>query len=178
MDSINENQPEQNHENLSASEAVKKIRTLVNKADTCFFCTASHSGGSNGVRPMSIQEVDEEGTLWFLSASDSHKDQEIALDPSVKLYFRGSGHSDFLYISGHAAVSKDRSRIKELWSPFLKVWFTGGEDDPRISVIRVEPVEGYYWDNKHGNAVAAAKMLFGAVVGKTFDDSIEGTLSV
>jgi hypothetical protein len=35
----------------------------------------------------------------------------------------------------------------------------------------------YYWDNKHGSAVAGVKMLVGAVVGKTLDDSIEGKLA-
>jgi general stress protein 26 len=50
------------------------------------------------------------------------------------------------------------------------------EDDPRISVIRFTPQSGYYWDNKHGNLVAGAKMTVGALVGKTLDDSIEGRL--
>ena len=60
----------------------------------------------------------------------------------------------------------------------LRTWFTEGEDDPRITVIKVTPTEGYYWDTKHGNAVAGVKMLVGAVVGKTLDDSVEGRLKV
>jgi hypothetical protein len=51
-------------------------------------------------------------------------------------------------------------------------------DDPRITVIKVTPTEGYYWDNKHGNAVAGAKMMIGAMIGKTLDDSIEGKLDL
>jgi general stress protein 26 len=66
--------------------------------------------------------------------------------------------------------------IKELWEPILKTWFTDGVDDPRITVIHVKTNEGYYWDNKHGNAVALMKMAAGAVLGKTMDDSIEGRL--
>ena len=68
--------------------------------------------------------------------------------------------------------------IEELWEPLLKTWFTEGIDDSRITVIKVESVEGYYWDTKHGNAVAFVKMAAGALVGKTMDDSIEGTLKV
>ena len=60
--------------------------------------------------------------------------------------------------------------------PLLKTWFTEGEDDPRITVIAVDPLGGYYWDNKHGKAIAGIKMLVGAATGKTLDDSIEGTL--
>ena len=51
---------------------------------------------------------------------------------------------------------------------------TGGEDDPRITVIRVRPTGGYDWDNKHGSLIAGAKMLVGAALDKTLDDSIEG----
>ena len=50
------------------------------------------------------------------------------------------------------------------------------EHDPRITVIRVTPNEGYYWTTKHGKAVAGVKMLVGAAIGKTLNDSIEGRL--
>ena len=75
-----------------------------------------------------------------------------------------------------ASFAYGEAVIKELWNFTLKTWFTEGEHDPRITVIQVRPVEGYYWDNKHGNAVAGAKMLVGAVIGQTLDDSIEGTI--
>ena len=74
-------------------------------------------------------------------------------------------------------MSRDRKRIKDLWKSVLKVWFTEGENDPRITVIGVRPTGGYYWDNKHGSAVAGIKMLVGAAIGKTLDDSIEGELA-
>ncbi len=176
MDSINKNQPEENREDLSGRKAISKMKDLVEDAESCFFSTMSATGPSGGVRPMSVQECDDHGALWFLSASDSHKNREIEADPRVKLFFQGSKHSDFLSLSGRASISRDKAKIKELWKPVLKVWFTEGEDDPRITVIRVDPEDGYYWDNKHGNAVAGVKMLIGAAIGKTLDDSIEGTL--
>jgi general stress protein 26 len=178
MDSINKNQPEDNHKDLSRAEAAKKIKELAEKAESCFFCTAIGIGESSGARPMSVQKVDEQGNLWFLSATDSHKNKEIAIDPEVKLYFQGSAHSDFLQLNGHASISMDKVKIKELWKPVLKTWFTEGENDPRISVIKITPSAGYYWDNKHGKAVAGIKMLIGAAIGKTLDDSIEGKLKV
>jgi general stress protein 26 len=178
MDSINKNQPEVNHENLSGSPAIDKLKDLIDKAKSCFFCTHTHAGDSNGVRPMAVQKVDEEGNIWFLSADDSHKNHEIDDEPFVKLYFQGSAHSDFLYLNGRATVSKNKQMIDELWEPVMKTWFTEGKEDPRISVIKVTPEEGYYWDTKHGMAVSAIKMLIGAATGKTLDDSIEGRLTV
>ena len=175
MDSINAQQPEKNHEDVSGKAAVKRIKSTVKKADTCFLCTAvSTGGGSGGTRPMSVQDVDDQGNLWFLSANDSHKNQEIAQQPDVRLFFQASDHAGFLALTGTATISTDRQKIKQLWEPILKTWFTGGQDDPRITVIKVRPSGGYFWDNKHGTLIAGAKMLVGAAIGKTLDDSIEG----
>lgn len=176
--SINKNQPEHNRKDLTAHEAVDEIRGIVNKAETCFFCTTVVKGGSNGARPMTVQKVDESGDIWFLSASDSSLNEELAVDPSVQLYFQGSKHSDFLHLSGHASISRDQLKINEFWDPIMKVWFTEGINDPRITVIRVTPSEGYYWDTKHGGLVAGVKMMIGAMIGKTLDDSIEGKIKL
>lgn len=178
MDSINKNQPEDNFDNLNSGEAINKIKEIVKNAETCFFCTSNGRGLSEGKRPMSVQKVEDDGSLWFLSAKDSHKNEEITINPDVNLFFQGSKHSDFLSLSGKASISYDKQKIDELWNPLLKTWFTEGKNDPRISLIKVSPEEGYYWDTKHGNAVAGIKMMVGAVVGKTLDDSIEGKISV
>nr|MBA4168073.1 pyridoxamine 5'-phosphate oxidase family protein [Chitinophagaceae bacterium] len=141
MDSINKQQPEDTQKPLQGKEAADKIRELAEKAKTCFFCTDLRSGSSFKTRPMSVQKIDDQGSLWFLSASDSRKDQDINTDPSVQLFFQGSAHSDFLTIYGMATVSRDKAKIDELWEPLMKTWFTEGKDDPRISVIQVTPSE-------------------------------------
>ena len=178
MSSINDQQPEHTHENLTGAAAVERIKILVDKARTCFFCTTPLAGNVGGARPMNVRQVDDAGHLWFLSASDSHQNEEIAADPAVTLYFQGSSHSDFMQLRGQATISRDRAKIHELWEPLIKTWFTGGEDDPRITVIEVVPETGYYWDTKHGTFVAGIKMAIGALTGKTLDDSMEGQLNL
>jgi general stress protein 26 len=178
MSSIDGNQREDNYEDLQGQQAVKKIKEMVEQAENCFFCSAVSAGEESGDRPMNVRQVDDEGNLWFLSANDSRKNQEIARDPAVKLYFQGSKHADFMQLNGRASISTDREKIKELWTPLVQTWFTEGMDDPRITVIKVTPTEGYYWDTKHGLAVAGVKMLMGAVLRKTMDDSVQGKLDV
>lgn len=178
MDSINKEQPEDNYKDLFGEEGAQKIKELVNKAGSCLFCTEIKTGQAFATRPMSVQKLDDNGTLWFLSAVDSHKNEELTRDNKVQLLFQGSSYSDFLTLYGVASISKDKQKIKELWQPILKTWFTEGEDDPRITVIKVQPHDGYYWDTKHNMAVGLVKRVAGAIMGKTLDDSIEGKIKV
>lgn len=178
MDSINQRQPEQNHADLSGSEAIEKMRALVKQAKSCFFCTAIQTGRPVATRPMAVQEVDDQGAFWFLSARDSRKNGELQENSTVQLLFQGSAHSDFLSVYGQATILEDKAKIEQLWEPILKTWFTEGKGDPRITVIKVTPHTGYYWDTKHNRAVVFAKMAVGAALGKTLDDSIEGRLKL
>ena len=178
MDSINQQQQEDNYEDLYGEEAKKKIKDLAESAKTCFFCTGIEPGKPFSTRPMAVQEIDNEGNFWFLSSNESNKNHELEADPEVQLLLQGSTHSDFLNIYGKAVVSQDKDKIKELWQPALKTWFTEGVDDSRISVIKVEPVSGYYWDTKHSMPIALIKRLAGAAMGKTLDDSIEGQIKI
>ncbi len=178
MDSINKNQPEENQHDIMGEEAVDKVKQLINKAGTCFFCTSIKKGEPFSTRPMAVQKTDDQGNLYFLSASDSKHNIEIADDPMVQLLFQGSSYDSFLTLYGKAYISKDKALIAELWNPMMKTWFTEGKDDPRITVLRIAATEGYYWDTKHGKLVSFVKQLVGAATGTTLDDSIQGTITM
>src|SRR5688572_6036436 len=108
MNSINQNQPEHNRADLQGAAAIARIREMA-EGHSCFFCTNIRSVTSSGARPMSVLQVDEKGSLWFLSAKDSVKNQQLKNDSEVQLYFQGSTHSDFLELHGYATVSTDKA---------------------------------------------------------------------
>jgi len=164
--------------NISNDEAIKKIRTLAEKAQICLFCTNIETGKPFSTRPMSAQEVDDNGNVWFLSDKDSTKNMEIKDDENVQLLFSGSSHSDFLSIYGKATILYDKQKIEKLYELIVKAWFKGGKDDPNISVIKVTPEEGYYWDTKHGKVVSLIEIIASVVTGKTGDDGIEGQIKL
>lgn len=165
-------------ENLHNAEAVKKLKELSESARICMFCTEL-TKLPNNARPMSLQECDEEGNLWFLSSAESNKNVEISEDNRVQLYFMNNGSSEYLSILGKAFIYQDRNTIEEQWSPMANAWFEG-KDDPRVTVIRVTPDETYYWDTKAGKFVTMVSFLAAAVSGKQTDnsDGVEGTLKV
>ena len=169
----------ENHlQNLEGSDAHKKLKELVEKAENCFFCSNIKTGQPFSTRPMSEQLVDEKGQIWFLSRKDSEKNAEILRDPLVQLLFQVNKHSGFISVYGTAEIIDDRQKIDDLWQPIFKIWFLKGKNDPMISLIKVNPSQGYYWDTKHGQTIAFLKMAASLVTGKAMDDSIEGKLEV
>lgn len=146
-------------DDLEGLEAREKIRELIDKTSSCFFVTCTSYPGSTNARPMMVQEVDDEGNLWFISSADTHKDHELQNNPEVYLYFQSSGGGEFLEILGRASVSHDLRRIEQLWKPEFNAWFEMGKEDPKVSVIKVAPREGHFWDNEHGGVAAGVRSI-------------------
>ncbi len=163
--------------NLTSSEAVEKLKELAEKAKTFMFTTSIQSDYPS-VRPMTVQEVDEEGTLWFISSGESHNVDEIRKDSRVQMYFSNTGNYEFLYVLGEASLHTDKALVEKYWTDFAKAWFDG-KDDPRIRIVSVRPVDAYYWDTKYSKIVSLVKIGWAAVTGAKMEDGgIEGELKV
>jgi general stress protein 26 len=160
-------------QDLQHQEAIQKIQELVKAANVCLFATGlSHTPIS--VRPMSTTKVDEEGHIWFFSKKDSDKNEHILEDDQVQLFYSNNSSSEYLSLYGHAEIVRDRNKIEELWTPIDKAWFTEGKDDPSITLLKVTPKEGHYWDTKNGKVISLIKIAMNAVTGKVSDIGIEG----
>ena len=163
--------------NLIDEKAVKKIRELAKDANICHFVT-NLSTTPLSSRPMATQQVDDEGNIWFLSNKDSDKNEDIQSDDRVQLFYSANGNYEYLSIYGTAEIVFDKGKIHELWTSMAKAWFPDGENDTAISLIKVSPKDGYYWDTKNNKLVSLFKIAKSIVTGKTDDDGVEGTLKV
>lgn len=164
-----------NVKNLTRQDANKKIKELAEKADMCFF-TTKLSQLPLSTRPMSTREVDENGNIWFFSRKGSSKNEEIAADNRVQLFYSNHSNYEFLTLYGTATIIKDGTKAKELWSTVAKTWFNEGYDDPELTLLKVEPTDGHYWDTKDGKIVSLFKMLAGAITGQEMNNSVEGDI--
>jgi general stress protein 26 len=163
--------------NLTQQEAIDKFKELVKHESTCLFTTCLTQVPLT-TRPMSVQKVCDQGNFWFLSPSNSDKNREIADDSRVQLFISNTSNYEFLSLYGNASISRDQQKIDEFWNDILKAWFPGGKNDPNITVIKVTPEQGFYWDTKDGKLVSMIKILASAVSGKTLQEGVEGTISV
>lgn len=162
---------------LSNQEAIGKLKDLVKSAEIGLL-TTSLSKIPLSTRPMGAQQVDDEGNIWFFSGKDSHKNEDIQQDNRVQLFFANKGNVEYLSIYGEAEEVTDKEKAKELWSPIAKTWFHDGVDDPNLSLLKIKPLDVYYWDTKTNKAISLIKIAVGAITGKTMDDGIEGKLNL
>ncbi|QNL50042.1 pyridoxamine 5'-phosphate oxidase family protein [Olivibacter sp. SDN3] len=162
---------------LEGTEALDRIKELIERIETCFFCSDIKTGVPLSARPMTALEVDSKGDIWFISKRDSTKDVEIKEDPFVHLLFQKDQKNGFLNIYGLSEVQNDREKIKKLWSPgSMGVWFDG-PDDPEISLIRVSPLQGHYWDDAYGGLVSMLKIATSSLLGTAYgENNDEGEL--
>lgn len=164
-------------ENLSREEAVKKIKVLVKASDICMFTTSLTQLPLNA-RPMSSQDTDDDGNIWFFSDRTSDKNIEIQKDNRVQLFYVNNSGYEYLSVYGTAEISTDKQKIEEYWSTMVKAWFPEGKDDPALTLIKVKPEDAYYWDTKNNKLVSLIKIMSSVITGKTSDDGVEGTLKV
>ena len=162
---------------LASKDAAQKIKELAEKADICMF-TTNLSKMPLTTRPMSTREVDEDGTIWFYSRKGSNKNMEIEEDDRVQLFYSNQSSYEFLSVYGRASIVENKAKAKELWSAFAKTWFNEGYDDPELTMLKIVPEEGYYWDTKDGKIVSLFKFVAGAITGKEMDTGVEGKIKV
>lgn len=163
-------------EDLQGADAIARLRAIASGANAAMFITG-HENFPLMARPMAVQEVDEEGTLWFLSASDSDKNLELERDPRVTLLFQNNDRYEYLQISGRASIHRDRALIEKHWTRFAEAWFDGKED-PRVTVVAVHPQSGHYWTTRNGKIVASVRMLLGAMGADVRNPGVAGELKV
>jgi general stress protein 26 len=165
-------------QNLSSTAAIKKMKELAMAANICLFVT-NLSTVPLSARPMGTQQVDDEGNIWFLSKNHSDKNIDIAKDNRVQLFYSNGSSYEYLSIYGTASILTDQTKIEELWTPIVEAWFKEGKQDPSITLIKVKPVDAYYWDTKDGKMISLLRMAISAITDKPMDDrGVQGKLKV
>ena len=145
-----------------SSKELDPLRALVERMKTGMLTTANPDGALR-CRPLHTLELDPDGKLWFFVSATSPKIDEMEREHGrVGLAYADLGKQDFVSISGSGTIVRDRERMKKLWSPWVKVWFPGGLDDPDLALLCVQIEQAEYWDAP-GSSI---KRLYGLVKGR------------
>lgn len=142
------------------------LRAIVERARVGMLTTTDANGGLRS-RPLQTLELDHDGQLWFFVSASSPKIEEMEDEHSrVGLAYVDTAKHDYASISGSGRIVRDTARMKKLWSPWVKVWFPQGLEDPDLALLCVTIEQAEYWDAP-GSAV---KRLYGLVKARVTGD--------
>lgn len=165
----------ENTENTK-QESIEKLKGLTEKIDFAMLTTIA--GGKFRSRPMSTQEFDEDGNLWFFTSDQTHKVEEIEADNRVSVAYSKPDDNVYVSVFGRAEINKDRAKIEELWNPILKAWFPEGLDDPTLCLLKISVEEAEYWDSPNSTLVQIAGFVKALVTGKSADGGEYGKVNL
>ena len=132
------------------------------------FLTTVMKDGRLASRPMTLQEVEFDGDLWFFAERDSNPVRHITDSPQVNVG-AGSGGS-WVSLSGDAVLVADVAKKRELWNSAVEAWFPQGPDDDSVVLLKVEADSAEYWDSPGGRLAT----VFSFAKAKLTGERIEG----
>jgi general stress protein 26 len=146
-------------------EAIEKLNGLIKDIDFAMLTTVDTDGVLRS-RPMSTQDAEFDGTLWFFTSDKTHKVEEIERDNRVNASYAEPKDNVYVSVSGTATIVKDKAKMEELWNPILKAWFPKGLDDPNICLLRVDVEQAEYWDSPSSTLVQVVGFVKALVTGQ------------
>jgi general stress protein 26 len=156
---------------MATSKKIDELYDLISGIDTAMF-TTRRPNGQLVSRPMATQERIEGADLWFVTDATTHKLDELSVDPHVNCSYYNSRTREWVSVSGVARVSKNRTRIRQLYKEDWKAWLgdqggdrDGGPTDPRIALILVDADSATYMKVNKSRPVVLFETLKGMVTG-------------
>lgn len=165
-------------ENLNNQEGIEKIKELVNHIDIAMMHTFPKDENYPYGTPMSRQEVDENGIIWFLVSIESQTAKNITQNNKVSLSFSHVSDYKFLKVDGIGELLVDQERIDKYWNKFVEVYFEKGKEDPSIRILKVTPDDVFYWDTKTNKIMTFLHVATAAITGQKIDIGKEGEINI
>jgi general stress protein 26 len=144
-----------NNDTKQCIETLKEFRTamLVTKAED--------DAASLRARPLHIARIDDDGTMYFVTAIESSAVGDI-LESNQSLVTL-TGGSTYAVASGQSRIRKDL--LDDLWSKEAALWFENGKDE--AAVVEFIPTNVEVWNQKYKGLEYAFEAALAALAGES-----------
>lgn len=143
---------------------LKKLGELIEDVQIAMITTVE-SDGTLHTRPLATLDYEPDGELWFFTAIDSPKVEEVQEDMRVSVAYASQSKHAYVAVAGVADIVKDRAKMEELWTPMAKAWFPQGLEDPNLALLRVHIERAEYWTSP-GKAAYLMGVAKASITGK------------
>lgn len=131
---------------MTREEAVKTVAGLIKDIKFAMLVTTTADGHLHA-RPMTTQQTEFDGDVWFIGAKDSEAVADMRARPQVNVSYADTGSSNYVSIHGTAELVEDRAKLDELWSDMYNMYFEGGKEDPNIQLIKINAGGAEFWES-------------------------------
>ncbi|WP_318309215.1 pyridoxamine 5'-phosphate oxidase family protein [Flagellimonas crocea] len=133
-------------------EGLRKLRTLIDEQKTVMVGSQLDKIPIS-VCPMTLQQMDEKGDLWFFVSKESGLFKDIENDNRVQIIYTDDAKQSYISIFGNATHIKATQKRDELWNSNLLKWFDGKEDS-NLTLISINMENAFYWDHENSKLIS------------------------
>lgn len=151
----------------------EELRALLGGFDTAMLVGVERDGTLRA-RPMGMQrEPLSDCDLWFVSADETHKTDEIERHHDVSVCCLRTRDRAYLSLTARARIDRNPSEARRLWQPTWTLWL--GDEKPEdggIVLIKLVVERAEYWEPDGGRP----RVVYVAPDEAAADEAIEGEL--
>lgn len=144
---------------MNTNDPVKTLLKKTQDANVCML-TTTEADGKLVSRPMAIQEIEADHTIWFMTRIDKPAVRETTGGQPVNVTVAEKGF--WASIAATATIVQDVERKKAFWSKATEAFFGDSKpEDLDVVLLRVTPDTAQYWDSPGlpGTAIEIIKGL-------------------
>lgn len=151
---------------MSDTTPAQKVAELIKDFRFAMF-TSRTADGKLVAHPLTVQEAEFDGDLWFLVSKSASFVVDIARDDRVGVSL--SSNDSWVSLSGTAGLVEDREKVRELWNPMVEAWFPDGQDDPTVGLLKFTAESAEYWDSPGGRIASIFSFVKSKITGQQYD---------
>lgn len=155
---------------------LEKMRALIDEPKIVMLATQLNKTPFS-ICPMTLQQMDEKGDLWFFTSKTSGHFMDIQEDNRIQIIYTDEEKHKYISIYGNATHIIDDKKLDELWNPMLNTWFEG-KDDSNLALLNINMENAYFWDTTQNKLVSFFKIVEGSITETTPDLGEKGQVNL
>jgi general stress protein 26 len=160
---------------MSDAESINKVTDIINDSYIGMFTTINEAGALVS-RPLAVQEVKDDGDMWFFTSANTSQVAHIRANPAVNISF--GQRTEWVSVAGTAEVVTDRRLIHDMWNQVVEAWFPDGPDTPEVVLLHVDSDSAEYWTSPGGTAATVLQWIKSKVTNSRMSVGESGTVEL
>ncbi|MEQ4565832.1 MULTISPECIES: pyridoxamine 5'-phosphate oxidase family protein [Micrococcaceae] len=160
---------------MAEERDISKVTDIINGAKIGMVTTVNEQGALVS-RPLAVQDVKDDGDMWFFTGLGTSQVAHVRNDPRVNVSF--GKNTEWVSVAGNAEVVTDRQIIRDMWNQTVEAWFPDGPETPEVCLLRVDSESAEYWTSPGGTAATVLQWVKSKVTHSRMSVGESGTVDL